>query len=659
LKASGLRDSPASREEPGTASSEEEEEEHEDWKPLALQAGLCAAFGLAAFAVSEASLGPAWLAPAFYLAAMAAGGYDAAKDASHDVLKGKFDIHFLMLSVAAGAAAIGELPEGALLLFLFSASHAIELFAEDRTQKGIHSMLKESPKTARVVRGGEVVEVPVEKVREEDEIVLLPGSQVPVDAEILSGSTTVDESSLTGESLPISKDPGDMLSSGSMNLSGAVHARAIRRAGESTLQKLTRLIQDAQHLKAPSQRFTDRFGTPYTLFILGSTLLTFFWLWQSGMPAFTAIHGGVSAFNRAVTLLVVASPCALALSIPSAILAAIARGAMRRILFRGGAPVERMAAADLVAMDKTGTLTTGRMSVERVEVLKGEAGSEESLLAAAAALERRSTHPVAEAVERHAREAGVPESDPEGFSEIPGRGVLGRVEGEWTVVGRESLLRDQGADEEALRAAEPPSGAIALWVMRGAQVGRIILRDTIRPESREVVARLQAMGKRVVMLTGDRKEVAEKVARAVGVDEFRFGLSPEEKFKAVEAWKAQGHKVVMVGDGINDAAALAAADVSAAMGGDRRTDAALENGDVVLMRGSLESLLTAFEISAYARRIIAANLAVALGVILTMVASALMGHESSTVLVCLLSLLLLTLPLTEDGARGAGKKVPA
>jgi Cd2+/Zn2+-exporting ATPase len=647
----------------GPALAHEHEHEHGSWKTMALLAGLCAAFGLAALGVSSAALGPAWLPTVLYFASMAAGGYDALMDAAHDLPEGKFDIHFLMLAVAAGAAFIGEVPEGALLLFLFSASHAIEMYAEHRTQRGIDSLLKDAPKTARVERDGVETEIPVDDVKEGDIIRLLPGSQVPVDAEVVSGRTSVDESHLTGESLPVSKEPGDVLRSGSFNKSGSVRARVLHAASESTLQKLTRLIHEAQHLRAPSQRFTDKFGTPYTLGILGASLLMFAVLALTGMPAFTPPADGTSAFYRAMTLLVVASPCALVLSIPSAILSAIARGAMHRILFRGGAAVEGLAAADVVAMDKTGTLTTGELHVEGVEALSGEKTPEAEtlLLRAAASLERHSTHPVADAVTRHARKLGLPAEDPEGFEEVEGFGVTGRFQGRLTAVGRKSFLEAMGAPVSGLEAEDPGLGTMILWVRHGDSVGRILLRDQVRPESRDVVAKLRALGKRVVMLTGDRAEVAARVAEQLGVEEFRAGLTPSAKFKAIEAFRAEGLKVVMVGDGLNDAAALAAADVSVAMGGARRTDAALENGDVVLMKDSLTSLLAAFELSAYARRIIAVNLAVALGVILVMVGSAILGvvplsvgmlvHEGSTILVCLLSMLMLGLPLSDMGRK--------
>ncbi|MFA6028937.1 MAG: cation-translocating P-type ATPase [Elusimicrobiota bacterium] len=645
--------------------------EHESWTTMAALASLCAAFGLAALGLSAAAVGPAWLPTALYLASMAAGGYDAAVDALHDLPEGKFDIHFLMLVVSAGAAFIGEIPEGALLLFLFSASHAIELFAEHRTQKGIDSLLQSAPKTARVMKDGGVKELPVEEVRRDDVLQLLPGDQIPVDAELISGRTSVDESHLTGESLPVSKEPGDILRSGSFNRSGVVSARALNPASESTLQKLTRLIREAQQLRAPSQRFTDRFGTAYTLLILGASVAMFAVLVSMGVPPFSMVHGATSAFHRAVTLLVVASPCALVLSIPSAVLAAIGRGAMEKILFRGGAAVERLYSADVVAMDKTGTLTTGELHVERIEVLEGQGSepfeAESRLLRAAASLERHSTHPVADAVMRYVRKLGFVDEEASGAEEVAGFGVKGFFEGQPTLVGRLSFLEANGLAKPTTTPEDPGSGTMALWVLHGPLMGRILLRDQIRPESRAVVARLRAMGKRVVMLTGDRRDVAARVAEQVGVEEYRAELTPDQKFKAVEDFKASGLKVVMVGDGLNDAAALAAADVSVAMGGARRTDAALENGDVVLMRDSLTGLVSAFELSAYAKRIMAANLAISLGVIVAMVASAILGviplslgmilHEGSTILVCLLSMLLLTLPLSrEKPAAGAPRK---
>ncbi|HBR93152.1 MAG TPA: heavy metal translocating P-type ATPase, partial [Opitutae bacterium] len=343
--------------------------EEEDWRTLAMLAGACAILGLTAWGMDTADVAPAWLPMGLYLAAMLAGGWDAFQDAREGLPKGELDIHFLMLAVAVGAACIGAWAEGALLLFLFSFSGALEHFALYRTRREINSLFDAAPKTAlRVDASGSEHQIPVSQVQVGHILSVKPGGLFPVDAEVIEGKTAADESNLTGEANPVAKLQGDPVFSGTLNLWGAVHVRATKLAGESALQKVIRLIQEAQHLKAPSQRFTDRFGTGYTVGILGLTALMFFVWWLGfGIPAFTNTELGFSAFYRAMTLLVVASPCALVISIPSAILASIAWGARHGVLFRGGAAIEKLAEVNLVALDKTGTLTTGEMEVDCIE----------------------------------------------------------------------------------------------------------------------------------------------------------------------------------------------------------------------------------------------------------------------------------------------------
>ncbi|HVU37584.1 MAG TPA: heavy metal translocating P-type ATPase [Opitutales bacterium] len=623
----------------------------EDWKLLATLAGTCLVFLLAGYIAPMLAPGVAWLGPALFIAAMGAGGWDALVDSLDGLRHFQVDIHFLMIAVAVGASAIGHFGEGALLLFLFSTSGALEEFAMHRTRRAIDALFKAAPKTARrEMPGGGEETIPVEDVRPGDILLAREGDAFPVDGEMLSGKTAADESNLTGESTPVEKQPGDPVYSGTLNLWGAARFRATARAAESSLQKIIRLIQEAQHLKAPSQRFTDKFGTPYALGIMGAALALFLfdWLVLGTAPFHDAAGGGYSAFYRAMTLLVVASPCALVISIPSAILAAIAWGARRGILFRGGAALEKLAGVDVVALDKTGTLTTGELVVESVESFPP--GREEEVTTFAMALEKEASHPIAHAIVRYGRERGLQPREVEKFRAITGAGVQGEIGAARCVLGRRELLEQGSLAEWAKSLPLPPPEFAEVWLVTENLLGRLLLRDQIRTQSAPVLAALKAEGLHTVMLTGDRRETAEAVGKQIGLSEVRAGLQPADKVAVLRDFKKQGRKVAMVGDGVNDAPCLAAADVAVGMGA-RGADAALEQSEIVLMGDKIELFLDAYHLSHRTRRIIHQNLIVSLGTILVMVCAALPGlvpitlgvvaHEGSTVIVCLNSLRLL------------------
>ena len=357
------RDFPLPRIVPRQVSLPEEESDLNQWKAQAVAAGICGTFGLAAYFTPQ----PLWSVPLFLIAYLA-GGWFAAREAFARIRTWALDVHFLMLAVAAGSAAVGAWAEGAMLLFLFSTSGALEHYAMGRTQREIRSLFRTAPKVATLLDAeGQEREVAVDGLRAVQRLLVKPGAQFPVDAEIVKGKTASDESNLTGEATPVEKGLGDTVLAGTINLWGVVEMVVLRPARESSLQKVIRLIHEAQHLKAPSQRFTDRFGTGYTYAILGLALgMFFFWWLVLDLPPFASTETARSAFYHAMTLLVVASPCALVLSIPSAVLAAIAWGAKRGILFRGGAAVEKLSEVSVVALDKTGTLTTGELQVETV-----------------------------------------------------------------------------------------------------------------------------------------------------------------------------------------------------------------------------------------------------------------------------------------------------
>jgi Cd2+/Zn2+-exporting ATPase len=500
-----------------------------------------------------------------------------------------------------------------------------------------------------VLADGSEKEVPVEDLQLKQRLRVKPGQSFAADGVVVSGKSASDESALTGEAVPVEKDLGDQVFSGTINLWGVVEFEVARLPAESTLQKIIRLIQTAQKLKAPSERFTDRFGSGYTYAVIGgSTLMFLVWWLGFGLPAFENTPETRSAFYRAMTLMVVASPCALVLSIPSAILAAIAWGARHGVLFRGGAAIEKLAEIKVVALDKTGTLTTGELAVLACESYPP--GRDREVLQLAYALEAKSHHPIARAIVRHARSVGVEELAVEEFQSITGQGVRGRIEGTSLLLGRRELL-ERGPLAEWAKKLPPASAELSeVWVVARDLVGRILLKDQIRAESRDVLAQLKQAGIRTVMLTGDRRHTAEAVAKELGLDEVRAGLSPEDKVAAIQALRAGGAKVAMVGDGVNDAPSLAAADVSVAMGA-RGSDAALEQAEVILMHDRIENFLAALRLSRRAKVVIRQNLGISLGVVVVMVVATAIGavplavgvaaHEGSTLVVCLNSLRLL------------------
>jgi Cd2+/Zn2+-exporting ATPase len=616
-----------------------------EWKEQMTGSGFCLLFTLLGWFAPQPGI-----ALASFLLAYLSGGWFTVQEVWEKLREREIDVHFLMIAVAAGAAAIGEWREGAVLLFLFSFSGALEHYAMERTQKEIRSLFRSAPKTAIVLdtSGAEQV-VEVESLRPGQRLRIKPGEQFPVDAEVVKGETAADEATLTGEAAPVDKAVGDVLFAGTMNLWGVVEAVVTRPAQESALQKIIRLIQTAQRNKAPAQRFTDKFGTRYTYAVLGLTVVMFFvwWLALEHRP-FVSVPGDVSAFYHAMTLLVVASPCALVLSIPSAILAAIAWGARRGVLFRGGAAVEQLAEVKVVAMDKTGTLTTGDLRVEQIESFPP--GRQREVAQLAYSLDRHSNHPLARAIVRHAKREGFVPLEVTDYEAVTGLGSRAQIGGEAAQLGRRHwIVADR---KEAALAAVPGTdfGVSEVWVARGNLVGRILLRDDLRLKSRHLIDQLHARGLRCVVLTGDKQSAADFLQQQLGLDDVRAELKPEQKLEIIEGFTKNGEPAAMIGDGVNDAPSLAAAHVGVAMGA-RGSDAALEQADVVLMHDRLENFVAAYELSCRARRIIRQNLSISLGVLAALVVLALfqklpltigvVGHEGSTLVVVLNSLRLL------------------
>jgi len=623
----------------------EHAEEVNEWKAELAAAILCGVSGLGAWYFHAHPLSVVG-----YVLAYLAGSWFTTQDVWERLQKRTIDVHFLMLFVALGSASIGAWGEGTTLLFLFSLSGALENFALGRTQREIRSLFHEAPKSATVLDAqGREREVQVEKLRSGMRLLVKPGAQFPVDAEIVKGQTASDESNLTGEVAPVEKAIGDSVLAGTINLWGAVEVLVLRPVAESSLQKIIHLIKDAQQRKAPAQQFTDRFGSYYTYSVLGLSLVMFFVWWLGfGQAPFAARNVGHSAFYHAMTLLVVASPCALVLSIPSAVLAAIAWSARHGILFRGGAAVEKLAAVNTVALDKTGTLTTGELRVETVESFPP--GRETEVAQLAFSLERLSTHPLARAITRHGKQQGLQPLELAHFESITGQGLRARRNGDGCLLGRREWL-SQGS-QSAVIAQVPPTepGFSEIWLSEGDLLGRLILRDDIRPEARDLVEELHREGLRAVVLTGDRKATAEHLRKELRIEDVRAELKPEEKLSAIRSLTQQGRCVAMVGDGVNDAPSLAAAYIGVAMGA-RGSDAALEQADVILMHDRLENFLAAFRLSQRARRVIRQNLIISLGTVVVLVTFAILGripltvgvvgHEGSTVIVVMNSLRLL------------------
>lgn len=627
-----------------------EKQSDEEWRAMAVQAAICGVMLVAGYLAKIAFHAPEWAVHSLFGVSLVSGGWDAAKDAWENLKERRLDVHFLMLAVATGAVAIGAWEEGALLLFLFSTSGALEHFVLHRTHREINALMKVVPKMARIVLpDGSTEERAVSLLRTGDVVQVRPAELFPVDGTVISGETAADESTLTGEAVPIDKTKGAVVYGGTLNLWGLVQAHVDRPATQSALAKIITLIQTAQNMRAPSQRFTDRFGTTYTLITLAAVIVMFLVWWLAlDIAPFETADSSKSAFYRSMTLLVVMSPCALVLSIPSAILAAIAWGARRGILFRGGAAIEKLAEVDLVAMDKTGTLTEGNLRVTAVESFPP--GREKEVLRLAVTLDAHSNHPIALAITRHAKDQGIEPGQLIEFQSIPGQGLRGRTDDGITYVGRRELM-DQGDFAKWLKdVPDAPLGFSEVWVLNVGTMGRVLLKDEIRSGSKAVLAQLAAEHVTTVMLTGDRRAAAIQIAQELGVTDVRAGLHPEDKVAAIREFTEKGHKVAMIGDGVNDAPSLAAAYVSVAMGA-RGSDAALEQADVVLMQDKIEKLLSARHISQTARRIIRQNLAISLGSVIVMAIASLFGivpltlgvltHEGSTVIVCLNSLRLL------------------
>lgn len=571
------------------------------------------------------------------------------------------DIDLLMVVAAVAAAVVGAPLEGGILLTLFSISTTLEERAMGRARRAIEALMALRPETALRRRAdGQVEDIPAAGLAVGDVVVLRPGARVPADGVIVSGRGALDEANITGESMPVSKAPGEQVFEATVNLDGVLDVRVSRTVGESTVARMIKLVTEAQAARAPSEAFSAWFGQRYTIAVMAGATIAFLAFWWLE-------YGWHDALYRAATLLVAASPCAIVISVPAAILSALSAAARGGVLFKGGVALENLAAVRTFAFDKTGTLTTGRAAISDVVTLGTEEGA---FLAQLAGLEAQSEHHIADALRREIEARGISPTVVADVRSIPSEGIVGRdVEGEiWA--GNRRLAERMGAVPEipALRAIAGNSHTV-IYLGRGQRLlGAVSVADTVRKSSAGALEALRRSGVgRIVMMTGDRRPVAERIGGELGLagDEIHAELLPEDKVRLVSALGDRG-KVAFVGDGVNDAAALARADVGIAMGA-AGSEVALQAADVALLSEDMERLADAHRLAQRTVSIIRQNLAFALGAMAVLVAGglffqlplplAVLGHEGGTVLVVLNGLRLLSDPIRRDRSEAA-RSVP-
>ena len=633
---------------------------------------ICGALLGTGFGLSYLEGIPSWVGIAIYVAGYFFGGFFTAKEAVQTISKGGFEIDFLMLVAAIGAAILGSWMEGTLLLFLFSLGHALEHYAMGKARKSIAALTSLAPPTALVVREGKQSEIGIAELVLGDVIVIKPNSKIPADGVVVKGEGSVNQAPITGESVPVDKSavadaskdyaaektikPQHRVFAGTINGSSALEVKVIREAKDSTISRLIKMVNEAEKQKSPTQLFTDRFQKYFVPSVLALVTLLCF--------AFLVIDEPFAkSFYRAMAVLVAASPCALAISTPSAVLSGVARAARGGVLIKGGRPLEDLGSLNAIAFDKTGTLTEGKPELTNVVPL-GDI-TEEDLLVTAVAVEKLSDHPLAEAIVKGAMEKLKKQSIPEAknVKGITGRGVQAEVDGKKVLIGNKALFEKDKVPAEIISQVEgfEKGGHTSILVKRdGEFIGILTLMDVPRKEAKNVLKELAALGiKKMIMLTGDNQKVADAVAKQIGITEAWGDLMPEDKVKAVQKLDRSEKMVAMVGDGVNDAPAMAKSTVGIAMGA-AGSDVALETADIALMGDKLESLPFAIGLSRKARGIIKQNLWISLGVVaalipltilgITNIGLAVMAHEGSTLIVVFNALRLLAYD-------GGGKKI--
>ena len=618
------------------------------------------------FGLSYLGAVPFWVSLSLYIAAYFFGGYFTAKEAIQTVAKGGFEIDFLTLVAAIGAAILGEWAEGALLLFLFSMGHALEHYAMNKARKSIAALAELAPKTALLKKKGKTEEVGIEKLSIGDIIVVKPNSKISADGVVVNGQSSVNQAPITGESVPVDKEPVDnpdkdwtqeddikdnnRVFSGTINGNNTLEIKVIKEAKDSTLSRLVELVNEAQTQKSPTQRFTDKFEKYFVPSVLVLVVLLNF--------AFLVIDESFSeSFYRAMAVLVAASPCALAIATPSAVLSGVARAAKSGVLIKGGRPLEDLGVLTALAFDKTGTLTEGKPKLTEVIAL-GDV-SEEELLKIAIAVENLSDHPLAKAVVRDGKERldGVDVPEAKDLEAVLGKGIKATLGDDKIYIGNLELFdslddkKPEKETEEKVTSLESEGNTTMLIRQNDDYIGIIALMDTPRKEAKNTLEELKKIGiKRMIMLTGDNQKVADAVAKEIGLTDAWGSLLPEEKVDAIKKLKEQESKVAMVGDGVNDAPAMANSTVGIAMGA-AGSDVALETADIALMADKLETLPFAIGLSRKAKGIIKQNLWVSLGIVALLIPSTIFGlasigvavliHEGATLIVVFNALRLL------------------
>ncbi|MFN7915870.1 MAG: heavy metal translocating P-type ATPase [Vicinamibacterales bacterium] len=559
-----------------------------------------------------------------YALSLASAFVLTARKAWHSLKDASLDIHLLMLVATVGAIMLGEWAEAAAVVFLFAVAQMLEAFTLERARAAVRALIDLAPTEVLIRDGGHERRVPVDQAAPGSLAIVKPGEKLAVDGLIVSGTSALNQAPVTGESLPADKGPGDEVFAGSINGYGALEVRITRLRRDTRLARIIHLVEQAQAQRAPSQAFIEKFSKGYTPVVIGLAV----WLAVMG-PAFM---GGTPYewFYRSLVLLVVACPCALVISTPVSIVSALAGAARQGVLIKGGAHLERLAEVRCIAFDKTGTLTRGKPDVVEVSALDGLAP--DAIIALAAAVERRSEHPIAAAIVHEAGSRGLAPVHASDVIALPGKGAEGHVDGEAVLVGNHRLFEERGLCHPTLHArieAIAATGRTAVLVAKnGTPVGMIEVADQPRPASRDAVAMLKEQQiASVAMLTGDSDGTARTIAAALGVDEYCADLLPEDKVTAIGNLRSRYGVVAMVGDGINDAPALASADVGIAMGA-AGSEAALETADVALMADELMKLPFALRLSRATVSNIKTNLAISLGLKFLFVVAALFGYAT-------------------------------
>jgi Cd2+/Zn2+-exporting ATPase len=588
---------------------------------------------------------------ACYAVSYAAGGWEATRDGLRQLARGRLDIDFLMVVAAIGAALVAEFAEGALLLFLFSLGHGLEHLAMSRARSAVTALARLAPSRARI-RGadGRERDADASEIVPGDLVVVRPGERIAADGEVVEGRSGVDQSPITGESMPVDKEPGMTVFAGTLNGDGALVVRATSPAADTVVARMVRLVSEAQASKSQAERAAERFTRIYVPCVLAMTAAAIV------VPPLAGWLAWNEAFLRAMSMLIGASPCALAISTPAAVLAGLARAARGGVLVKGGVHLESLGVIRAVAVDKTGTITRGRPEVAEIRPLPGVDARE--LLKVAASVEAASSHPIARAIVDAARAQKIDVPTATDSVAVKGKGVEATVEGVRAGVGRPSLFANHpilaaNGEVSALSDELASRAQTAMCVVHGTRaLGAIGVSDRPRDEARTAVEALRTLGCEVVMLTGDNEATARAVAKEVGIVEVHAGLLPEEKIVRVKGLVESRGAAAMVGDGVNDAPALAAATVGIAMGRGG-TDVALEAADVALMSDDLTRLAFAVELGRATRTMVRRNVIFSMGVVAGLIPLTLLGivplpiavvcHEGSTVLVALHGLRLLSM----------------